>query len=40
VVHDVNLRAFSPAVRGYTPSQSWFTDLTSVRLDPSAKARA
>lgn len=33
VVHDVNPRAFSPRVKGYTPSQSWFTDLTTVYLD-------
>jgi hypothetical protein len=32
VVHDVNPRAFSPNVRGYTPAQSWYTDLTTVDL--------
>lgn len=32
VVHDVNPRAFSPKVQGYTPAQTWFTDLTTVYI--------
>lgn len=32
VVYDVNPRAFSPKVKGYTPAQSWYTDLTTVYL--------
>ncbi|WP_157219563.1 ABC transporter substrate-binding protein [Flavisphingomonas formosensis] len=37
VVHDVNPRAFSPKVKGYTPSQSWFTDLTTVYIDEGSE---
>jgi len=33
VVHDRNPRAFSPKVKGYTPAQSWFTDLTTVTIE-------
>lgn len=33
IVHDVNPRAFAPSVQGYTPSQSWYTDLTTVYLE-------
>jgi len=32
VVHDRNPRAFSPKVKGYTPAQAWFTDLTTVSV--------
>jgi ABC-type transport system substrate-binding protein len=32
IVHDLNPRAFSKKVQGYTPAQSWFTDLTRVSL--------
>jgi peptide/nickel transport system substrate-binding protein len=32
VVHDVNPRAFAPKVKGYTPNQTWFTDLTTVYI--------
>jgi ABC-type transport system substrate-binding protein len=32
IVHDLNPRAFSKKVEGYTPAQSWFTDLTRVTL--------
>jgi peptide/nickel transport system substrate-binding protein len=32
VVHDVNPRAFAPKVKGYTPAQTWFTDLTTVYI--------
>ena len=32
IVHDLNPRAFSKKVEGYTPAQSWFTDLTRVSL--------
>jgi hypothetical protein len=31
-VHDRNPRAFSAKVKGYTPAQSWFTDLTTVTM--------
>lgn len=33
IVHDVNPRAFAPSVKGYTPAQSWYTDLTTVYLE-------
>jgi ABC-type transport system substrate-binding protein len=33
VVHDRNPRAFSSKVKGYTPAQSWFTDLTTVYME-------
>ena len=32
VVHDRNPRAFSAKVRGYTPAQAWYTDLTTVYM--------
>ena len=32
VVHDVNPRAFAPKVKGYTPTQAWYTDLTTVYI--------
>ena len=32
VVYDVNPRAFAPNVHGYTPAQSWYTDLTTVYM--------
>ena len=32
IVHDLNPRAFSKKVKGYTPAQSWFTDLTRVSI--------
>ncbi len=32
IVHDRNPRAFAAKVRGYTPAQSWFTDLTTVYI--------
>ncbi len=32
IVHDVNPRAFSPRVKGYSPAQSWYTDLTTVYM--------
>ncbi len=32
IVHDLNPRAFSKKVTGYTPAQSWFTDLTRVGM--------
>ena len=32
IVHDVNPRAFAPTVKGYTPAQSWYTDLTTVYM--------
>ena len=34
IVHDRNPRAFSKAVKGYTPAQSWFNDLTTVYMAP------
>ena len=33
IVHDLNPRAFSKKVKGYTPAQSWFTDLTRVSIE-------
>ena len=33
VVHDRNPRAFSKRVKGYTPAQAWFTDLTTVSVE-------
>ena len=30
VVHDLNLRALSPKVRGFVMAQSWFADLKNV----------
>jgi ABC-type transport system substrate-binding protein len=32
IVHDRNPRAFAPGLKGYTPAQSWFTDLTTVYM--------
>ena len=32
IVHDRNPRAFAPSVKGYTPAQAWFTDLTTVYI--------
>jgi peptide/nickel transport system substrate-binding protein len=34
IVHDVNPKAFSAAVKGYTPAQAWYTDLTTVWMEP------
>jgi ABC-type transport system substrate-binding protein len=33
IVHDLNPRAMSKAVRGFVSAQSWFVDLTLVSLD-------
>ncbi len=33
IVHDRNPRAFAKTVKGYTPAQSWFTDLTTVSVE-------
>jgi len=33
VVHDLNLRALSPKVKGFVQPQSWFVDLTSVSVE-------
>jgi ABC-type transport system substrate-binding protein len=33
IVHDLNPRAMSPKVKGFVQAQSWFQDLTPVRLD-------
>ena len=32
VVHDLNPRALSPRLRGFTQAQSWFQDLTPVQV--------
>jgi peptide/nickel transport system substrate-binding protein len=32
IVHDLNPRAMSPAVKGFVSPQSWFLDLTSVSM--------
>jgi ABC-type transport system substrate-binding protein len=32
VVYDVNPRAFASNIKGYTPAQSWYTDLTTVYM--------
>ena len=32
IVHDLNPRAFSKNVQGFTPAQSWFVDLTQVSV--------
>ena len=32
VVHDLNPRAMSPKVQGFVQAQSWFQDLTRVRV--------
>ena len=34
VVHDLNPRAMSPKVEGFVQAQSWFQDLTPVRIAP------
>ncbi len=34
VAHDLNPRAMSPKVHGFTQAQSWFQDLTPVTLSP------
>lgn len=34
LVHDLNFRVLSPKVRGFTQSQSWFADLTTVWMKP------
>ncbi|MBR0645726.1 ABC transporter substrate-binding protein [Plastoroseomonas hellenica] len=34
VVHDLNPRAMSPRVRGFTQAQSWFQDLTPITIAP------
>jgi len=33
VVHDVNPRALAPHVKGFVQAQSWFQDLTPVRIE-------
>ena len=33
VVHDLNPRALSPKATGFVEAQSWFQDLTPVRVD-------
>jgi peptide/nickel transport system substrate-binding protein len=33
VVHDLNPRALSPKVKGFTQAQSWFQDLTPVSVE-------
>lgn len=33
IVHDTNPRAFNKKVKGYTPAQSWFTDLTTISVE-------
>lgn len=32
VVHDLNLRALSPKVKGFVQPQSWFADLTTISI--------
>jgi len=34
VVHDLNPRAMSSKVEGFVQAQSWFQDLTPVRIAP------
>jgi peptide/nickel transport system substrate-binding protein len=34
VVHDLNPRAMSPKVQGFVQAQSWFQDLTRVKVEP------
>jgi peptide/nickel transport system substrate-binding protein len=34
IVHDVNPKAFSPSVKGYTSAQAWYVDLTTVYMEP------
>ncbi|MBI3512854.1 MAG: ABC transporter substrate-binding protein [Proteobacteria bacterium] len=33
IVHDLNPRVLSPKVKGFVQAQSWFQDLTPVRMD-------
>lgn len=33
VVHDLNLRALAPGIKGFIQPQSWFVDLTSISLE-------
>jgi peptide/nickel transport system substrate-binding protein len=33
VAHDVNPRALSPRVKGFVQAQSWFQDLTPIRIE-------
>lgn len=33
IVHDLNLRALGPNVKGFVQPQSWFADLTSIYLE-------
>jgi peptide/nickel transport system substrate-binding protein len=33
VVHDLNLRALSPKVKGFVQPQSWFADLTTISME-------
>ncbi|MDX3806708.1 ABC transporter substrate-binding protein [Bosea thiooxidans] len=35
VVHDLNPRAMSPRVKGFVQAQSWFQDVTPVRVEPA-----
>jgi len=32
VAHDVNPRALHPRVKGFVQAQSWFQDLTPIRI--------
>ena len=32
IVHDLNPRAMSPKIKGFVSPQSWFVDLTLVRM--------
>jgi ABC-type transport system substrate-binding protein len=32
IVHDLNPRAMSKKVQGFTPVQSWFVDLTQIAI--------
>lgn len=33
VVHDLNLRALSPNIKGFVQPQSWFADLTTISIE-------
>ena len=33
VVHDLNPRAMSPKVQGFVQAQSWFQDLTPIKVE-------
>ncbi|GGA41128.1 ABC transporter substrate-binding protein [Paenibacillus physcomitrellae] len=33
VVHDLNLRALSPNIKGFIQPQSWFADLTTISIE-------